>query len=160
MTAWGLRSTLPPMTFASRKPRRSPLPAVGPAIVLALAVALPMALLPGCANVETVKAAQGQGATRSYPHPRERVIDATLAAAKARELDVVEADRASGRLILSKGVTWWSWGERIAVFVKPLDAASTQVEIVSKPVMAPLNFPPDWQTILLDQIATELGRGR
>ena len=54
----------------------------------------------------------------------------------------------------------WSWGERIAVFVKPLSNNETEVEVVSKPVLAPLNFPPDWQNILLDQIEAELRTGR
>ena len=68
----------------------------------------------------------------------------------------MESYKASGRLVLSHGVTLWSWGERIAVFLKPVDRRSTEVEIVSKPVLSPLNFPPDWQKILLDQIDVEL----
>ena len=110
----------------------------------------------GCASTETVKEAKGQGVSRSYPYAYEPVYNATVAAAKNRSLDVVENDKTNGRLILSHGITLWSWGERIAVFIKPIAAASTEVEIVSKPVLAPLNFPPDWQKILLDQIEVEL----
>ena len=110
----------------------------------------------GCASTETVKEAQGQGASRAYPHAYEPVYEATLDAAKARKLDVVESDKTAGRIVLSHGVTLWSWGERIAVFVKPKGPESTEVEVVSKPVLSPLNFPPDWQKILLDQIEVEL----
>jgi hypothetical protein len=53
-------------------------------------------------------------------------------------------------------VTPWSWGERIAVFVTKLSDNQTQVEIISKPVMAPLNFPPDWASKLFDAIGAEL----
>ena len=122
-------------------------------MLLACASAL---LLGACASTETVKESQGQGVTRVYPAAYEPVFSATLAAAKAKELDVVESDKAGGRIVLSHGVTLMSWGERIAVFVKPAGAGSTQVEVVSKPVMSPLNFPPDWQKILLDQIDVEL----
>ena len=66
----------------------------------------------------------------------------------------------SGRIVLSHGLTLWSWGERIAVFVKPGSGGSTEVEIVSKPVMTPLNFPPEWDRILLDQINVELSQGK
>lgn len=114
------------------------------------------AVATGCASTETVKESRGQGVTRQYPYAPARVFDATLSAAKARKLEVVESDRSGGRLILSHGVTLWSWGERIAVFIKPVTANSTEVEIVSKPVLAPLNFPPDWQGILLEQIGAEL----
>jgi hypothetical protein len=114
----------------------------------------------GCASTETVKEAKGQGASRVYQSAYEPVFNATLAAAKTKELEVVENDKSSGRLILAHGVTLWSWGERIAVFVKPLTAETTEVEIVSKPVMSPLNFPPDWQQILLEQIDVQLRTGK
>ena len=110
----------------------------------------------GCATTETVKEAKGQGVTRTYNYGYEPVFNAVIAAAKAKDLEVVESEKSSGRLILSHGVTLWSWGERIAVFVKALSADTTEVEIVSKPVMEPLNFPPDWQQILLEQIEIQL----
>lgn len=113
-------------------------------------------LMCGCASTETVKESKGQGVTRVYPYASENVFNATLAAARDKKLDVVESDRQGGRLILAKGVTWLSWGERIAVFIKPVASNSTEVEIVSKPVLSPLNFPPDWQQILLDQIDVDL----
>ncbi len=120
-------------------------------------VAVLVALLVGCASTETVKEAQGQGVERAYPYPCPGVYAATLAAAKARQLEVVDSEAAQGWLILSHGVTRWSWGERIAVFAKPATPDGTPVEIVSKPVLSPLSFPPDWQKILFDQIDVELG---
>jgi hypothetical protein len=113
-------------------------------------------LAAGCASIDTVKEEKGQGVSRVYQYGYDPVFDAALAAAKAKELEVVESDKGSGRLMLSHGVTLWSWGERIAVFLKPVSAGTTEVEIVSKPVLAPLNFPPDWQRILLDQIDAQL----
>lgn len=115
-------------------------------------------LVIGCASTETVKEARGQGTSRVYDRPYDAVYDATVVAAKAKELEVVEADKAKGSLVLSHGVTWWSWGERIAVFLKRTGPSATEVEIVSKPVMAPLNFPPEWDKILLQQIGEELAR--
>ena len=113
-------------------------------------------IVSGCASTETVKEAKGQGVSRAYQYAYEPVYNATLAAAKTKELKVVENDKTNGKLIFSHGVTLWSWGEKIVVFIKPMATNSTQVEIVSKPVLSPLNFPPDWQQILLDQIDVEL----
>ena len=115
-----------------------------------------VALLLGCASTDTVKAARGRGVGRAYQAAYESVYNATLAAAKAKQLEVVESDKVNGRLILSNGVTLWSWGERIAVFINSAGTDNTHVEIVSKPVLSPLNFPPDWQKILLGQIDVEL----
>ncbi len=117
------------------------------------------ATLIGCASTETVKKDKGQGLSKIFQNSYEQVYNATLAAAETKKLEVVENDKANGRIILSHGVTLWSWGERIAVFLKPLAANSTEVEIVSKPVLSPLNFPPDWQKNLFEQIATELQSG-
>jgi len=113
-------------------------------------------IVSGCASTETVKEAKGQGVSRAYQYAYESVYNAALAAAKTKNLEVVENDKTNGRLMLSHGVTLWSWGERIAVFIKPTATNRTEVEIVSKPVLSPLNFPPDWQQILLDQIDAEL----
>ena len=114
----------------------------------------------GCASTETVKEAKGQGVSRSYQYAYDSVFNATLAAAKSKKLDVVESDKHDGRLILSHGVTWWSWGERIAIFLKAASPKTTEVEIVSKPILSPLNFPPDWQKILFEQIDVELRAGK
>ncbi|HEY5897993.1 MAG TPA: DUF3568 family protein [Burkholderiales bacterium] len=122
-------------------------------LVLALVFGV---LVIGCASTDTVKEAKGQGTTRSYARSYDAVYEATLAAAKKKDLEVVEANKDTGALVLSHGVTLLSWGERIAVFMKAIGSNATQVEIVSKPVLAPLNFPPEWDRILLDQIAEEL----
>jgi len=119
-------------------------------------------LVGGCASTETIREAQGQGVSRIYHHPYKTVYDAALAAAKAKELEVVENDDKDkvGRLVLSHGITWKGLGEKIAVFITPVTRARTKVEIVSKPVLAPLNFQPDWQQVLLDQIDAELRAGK
>jgi len=118
------------------------------------------ALLLGCANVDTVKKARGQGARRLYDSPYEQVFNAVIAAAAAKRLDVLETDRAARRVVLSHGVTWPSWGENVAVFLTPVTPRSTEVEIVSKAVTTPLNFPPDRDRILLAQTAIVLSRGK
>lgn len=127
-----------------------------------LLIAIPFlaVIVSGCASTETVKEAKGEGVSRVYQYAYEPVYNAALAAAKTKKLEVVENDKVKGRLILSHGVTLWSWGERIAVFIKPMATNTTEVEIVSKPVLSPLNFPPDWQQILLDQVDIELRSGK
>jgi hypothetical protein len=126
----------------------------------ALVITVFVVFIGGCASTETVKEAKGQGVSRIYQEAYGPVYNATLAAAKSKNLDVVESDKTTGRIILSHGVTLWSWGEKIAVFVQKKGTTTTQVEVVSKPVLSPLNFPPDWQKILLDQIDVELHAGK
>lgn len=85
------------------------------------------------------------------------VYRATLSAAKEKKLEVAEDDHKAHRLVLTQGVSWRGLGEKVAVFITPMTRTRTKVEVVSKPVLAPLNFQPDWQQALLDQIDAELG---
>lgn len=125
----------------------------GPSMrALVFVLVLVASTLSGCATTETVRETAGQGVTRTYARSFDDIHAATLAVAKARGLDVVEDDRAQGRLLLAHGVTLWIRGERIAVFIRRIGPERTEVEVVSKPVLAPLNFPPDWQKLLLDEI--------
>ena len=112
--------------------------------------------LGACATTETVQQAKGTGDKKTFNAEYESVYQATLSAAGKQGLSVTKADKGTGEILLSHGVTPWSWGERIAIFVEKISDNQTQVEIISKPVMAPLNFPPDWVSKLFDAIGAEL----
>jgi uncharacterized protein YceK len=122
-----------------------------------LLVAIAALLASGCATTQTVKDAKGQGTSRIYHHGYSMVYRATLSAAKEKKLEVAEDDHKAHRLVLTQGVSWRGLGEKVAVFITPMTRTRTKVEVVSKPVLAPLNFQPDWQQALLDQIDAELG---
>src|SRR5512146_2657210 len=119
-------------------------------------VALVALLMGGCATTQTVKEAKGQGTSRVYRHGYNTVYRATLSAAKEKNLEIAEDDRKAHRLVLTQGVSWKGLGEKVAVFITPVTHTRTKVEVVSKPVLAPLNFQPDWQQALLEQIDAEL----
>ncbi len=123
---------------------------------IALAVTVALILLVGCASTQTVGESKGEGAKNLYSAAFENVYAATLRAAQSEELKIVAMDKEAGRIDLSHGVTLWSWGERVSVFLTSVSASETEVEIVSKPVLAPLNFPPDWESRLFRAIGREL----
>lgn len=112
--------------------------------------------LGACATTETVLQAKGTGEKRTFSGEYESVYKATLTAASKQGLTVTSTDPSRGQILLSHGMTPWSWGERVAIFVTNLSDDQTQVEIISKPIVAPLNFPPDWASRLFDAIAIEL----
>ena len=57
-------------------------------------------LASGCASVDTVKEAKGQGTKRVYPYSYELVFNATLAAAAKQKLDVIESDKSKQMIVL------------------------------------------------------------
>lgn len=121
-----------------------------------LVTVLALCFLGACATTETLLRAKGTGEKRTFNAAYEPVYEATLSAASKQGLTLTSADKSSGQILLSHGVTPWSWGERVAVFVTKLSDNQTQVEIISKPVIEPLNFPPDWASRLFDAIGAEL----
>lgn len=115
-----------------------------------------LTLVAGCATTQSVQNARGEGIKRLFPYDLDAVHAAVLAAARARDLAVVEGDRTSGQYVFASAMSWRSFGERIAVFVRTLSPRLTEVEVVSKPVLTPLNFPRDWELVVLNEIDSSL----
>lgn len=123
---------------------------------LALALACAALLAAGCASVDTLKGARGQGVKRTYRQSYEVVYQTVLITASRRKLEIVEQDRPGGSMLLANGASWTSLGERIAVFVMRSGDRATTVEIVSRPVLSGITFPPDWAGLLFGDIEQEL----
>lgn len=122
------------------------------------ALALMLALTGACATTETIKQTRGDGSKRLYPHDAKAVHAAVLATAKAKDLQIVEGGTDS--LVLSHGVSWRSFGERIAVFIRSISPRLTEVEVVSKPVFGTWNFPRDWEIAVLDGVGRSVRDGQ
>ncbi len=114
------------------------------------------AMLAGCATIEDVRDARGRGVKRIFKQPYDEVFAAAQQAAAKRKLEVVSSDRDGGVLLLSNGASLGSLGERIAIFVARLKDRTTSVEIVARPVLGTVSFPPDWPSLLYGEIEEEL----
>ncbi len=116
--------------------------------------------LAACASVDTVKDARGQGVKRTFRQPYDDVYAATLAAVARKKLEVVSTTRETGTVLLSNGPSLVSLGERIAIFVTRLNDKSTTVEVVSRPLVPTVSFPPDWPELLFGEIEEALATRR
>jgi len=121
-----------------------------------VALACAALLAAGCATVDSVKDARGQGIKRTYRHSYEVVYQAALVTASRRKLEVVEQNQPGGSMLLASGASWTSLGERIAVFIMRTGDRATTVEIVSRAVLPGVSFPPDWAGLLFGDIEQEL----
>ena len=125
-----------------------------------LALAAGLLIVAACTSVETVRQTQGEGVKRTFRHSYAVVYQAALDSATRRKLEVVEQDRGSGRIVLTSGASWTSFGERIAIFVSRTTARLTTVEIVSKPIVPAVTFPRDWPPLLFGDIEQEVALAR
>lgn len=121
-------------------------------------------VLAGCGSPEVVmdqvKNARGQGVTREFQGPYDKIFGLVLAVASTNKLELVEQDKAKGRILLASGMSSGSFGERIAVFVSRSGPRSTNVEIVSKPVSQRMAIHEDWPKLLFGEIEYGLASDR
>jgi hypothetical protein len=126
--------------------------------VLAVLTAIAaLSFVSGCANLADAKAARGSGVSREYAASMDKVWNAIPVVLKELELPLVSQNRGEGTILAQRGVTAFSYGENVAIFVESVGGVTrTRVEIVSKRAMATNVFAPDWSTEILDKLGQKL----
>lgn len=117
-----------------------------------------MCFLAGCSTLADARDAKGTGERRMFDAPFEIVWREVPKAANDLDLGVVGTYPDERYYLLQRGWTAFSWGEKVAVFVESKGVRQTEVEIVSKRVMATNITAPNWSKRLLDQIAERLAK--
>jgi hypothetical protein len=105
-----------------------------------------------CASNETLVDSRGKGVKRTFRFGYDDVYAVALEAAGKHKLEIVDTTTNKGTIVLSHGASWSSLGERIAVFVVQLNDKTTSVEILSRPLVPTVTFPPDWAQLLFGDI--------
>ena len=116
----------------------------------------------GCSSINDVSSARGTGSVRIYDRSFDTVWDAVIAELESQDLELVSEDRERGEILAQQGITAFSYGEKIAVFIKSAGGNNpgTRVEIVSKAALSANLLATDWESELLDALDQQLRRGR
>ena len=112
-------------------------------------------LFTGCSTMADAKAGKGTGVTQTFAAKPERVWQVLPVAVKNAGLDYVAGSREEGYALAQRGISAFSYGENVAIFIEPALAESTKVEVVSKKAMATNIFAPEWSKAIFEKI-TEL----
>lgn len=110
----------------------------------------------GCSTMADAKAGKGTGTSQTFAAPSERVWQVLPAAVKSAGLDYVAGNKEEGYALAQRGLSAFSYGENVAIFIDKPTSASTKVEVVSKKAMATTIFAPDWAKPILENIAEML----
>lgn len=113
------------------------------------------AFVSGCSTLADAKAARGTGESRVYSAKSDKVWSTMPAAVKAAGLDYVADNKAEGYALAQRGISAFSYGENVAIFIDGQLNDQTKVEIVSKKAMSTNIFAPDWAKPIFDKL-TEL----
>ena len=108
------------------------------------------ALLYGCATLADARMAKGSGSSKIYNVLIDRIWNAMPEIIKSVGLEYAGDNRQEGYILAQRGITAFSYGEEVAIFMTPVDKNKTRVEIVSKRALATNIFAPDWSSRLFE----------
>jgi uncharacterized protein YceK len=124
------------------------------AVFIALAAA---AIMSGCSTLADARSAKGTGLAREYAASVDEVWKAMPAVLAELSLPLVGDNKAEGYILAQRGVTAFSYGENVAIFVESVGGVTrTRVEVVSKKSMSTNIFAPDWSKEILDKLGEKL----
>jgi hypothetical protein len=67
-------------------------------------------------------------------------------------LPVAAENKSEGYILAQRGITAFSYGENIAVFLRKEKPSETSVEVISKKAMQTNIFAPNWEPKILDGV--------
>lgn len=106
----------------------------------------------GCATLASVRAEKGSGTSRVFPAPVETVWTTTLQATSTLGLSIAVSNEKESYILAETGISAFSWGEKVAVFVDKVDDSHARVEVVSKRVVTTNVFAYSWENRILDKV--------
>jgi hypothetical protein len=114
----------------------------------------------GCSSVDGLKESKGEGVTEIFNYDFEKVWEAANVTMYALALPIVSSEISGGEatILASTPFRNSSWGENVAVFLRPIGDGKTSVEVLSKRVMAPNIYATDWTYPIFSQLNINLIR--
>lgn len=111
----------------------------------------------GCATLADAQAAKGSGSFKIYSHPYDVVWNAAVETVKSSGLDLIVQNKEQGNILAQRGMTAFSYGEHVAVFVERTDdGTKTRVEVVNKRALATNITAANWETRILEALDKRL----
>ena len=115
-------------------------------------------LAAGCSSPKTVANLEGKGTKQTFSYSYDSVWRAAVDAAQQGELQVMNADRERGYISARRGVQVETFGENVAIWVRSLGPAQTQVEVASRQAGPPVMWLKNWENEILRAVAANVTR--
>ena len=111
----------------------------------------------GCSTLADARSGKGTGVSREYQASVDAVWKVMPAVLSELSLPLVGENKQEGYILAQRGITAFSYGENVAIFVESVNGVTkTRVEVVSKKAMATNVFAPDWGKEILDKLGEKL----
>jgi len=113
-------------------------------------------LFNGCSSPQSVAQMQGHGTREVYDAGYDRIWSAAVAAAQTGDLYILNADKANGIISAKRGLRPETFGENVAIWVRPVSPTQTSVEVVSRQIGPPVLILRNWEHRIQTSIAANL----
>ena len=124
---------------------------------IALITVIVSFFISGCATLADAQAARGTGTIRIYDKEYSEVWSAALTAVSESGLALVSENKDKGTILAQRGMTAFSYGENVAIFVERVDGqVRTRVEVVNKRALATNITAADWEEDLTGRLDKKL----
>lgn len=112
------------------------------------------AAVSACSTLTTVKEAEGEGTVHVYAASKDKIWAAVPGIIEELGLDLMRTEPENHVFLARHDATLVSYGEHVAVFVRPRSDGRTEVEVVSEPTLATTFAAEDWT----DEVFAELDK--
>lgn len=110
-------------------------------------------LIAGCTTLADAKKAKGTGEKAIYNASFEELWDAIPNVVTSVGLEFVSANESDHSILAQRGVTAFSYGENVAIFVEVVtEGDKTSVEVVSRKSMQTNVFAPRWAKPIFEEL--------
>ena len=100
--------------------------------------------LTGCTSLNTAAKAQGSGEQVIYKASFDEVWAAVPEVITNVGLQYVSVNNDKHMFLAKHGISGWSWGENVAIFVGKIEDGKTSVEVVTKRELVTNITAQDW----------------
>jgi hypothetical protein len=111
----------------------------------------------GCSTLADARSAKGSGVSRTYAAPQDAVWKAIPLVLTELGLPLVSENKTEGYILAQRGITAFSYGENVAIFVETEGGVTkTRVEVISKKALATNFLAPSWENEILNKLDQKL----
>jgi len=114
--------------------------------------------LAGCTTMADAVQARGTGEKVTYQASFDDVWAAMPDAISSAGLQFVSANRDDHSILAQRGMTAFSYGENVAIFVEKVADTKSSVEVDSKKAMVTNIFAPDWAKPIFEELDKKFKR--
>ena|SRR5437879_12572899 len=108
--------------------------------------------LNGCTSLNTAAKSRGTGERVIYKASFDEVWAAVPEVITNVGLQYVNLNNDKHMFLARRGITGWSWGENVAIYVEKIEDGKTSVEVITKRKLATNITAQDWDGPIFIQL--------